>query len=194
MSVQNHLKNVIIFRITEQQAFYSIFRAFLNINLADLILKFVFYFTKITIMGNIKSKKITDWSLVPLFLLTLWSGIELHVTDYFTNHDHWHAWAVTHSIAGVLMAVFVILHVCQHWKWYKALGKPLKARKARVRRRAVLTLTALFAIVIITGLWVLVFVDGADSHPGLVHFVLGLAASLFAFGHIIKRYKQLLHN
>lgn len=139
-------------------------------------------------------QKITDWTLVPLFLLTLWSGIKLHVSDYSSAHDDWHTWAVVHSIAGVLMTVFIIMHVRQHWKWYKALRKPLKVKKARNRRRAVLALTFLFAAVIATGIALLLFVDGADSHTGLFHFWTGIMASLFAIGHILKRSKQLIHK
>ena len=145
-------------------------------------------------MDKARIRKFTDWSLVPLFLLTLWSGIELHVSDYATNHATWHTWAVAHSIAGVLMAGFIITHVCQHWKWYKAITKPLKASKARVRRRVVLILTILFVAVIVTGLMLLLFIDGADSEIGLWHFRVGIAASLFAIGHILKRHRQLIPN
>lgn len=141
-----------------------------------------------------KTRKLVDWSLVPLFLLTLWSGIELHVTDYATAHGRWHLWAVTHSIAGMLMAILIIMHIIQHWKWYKAITKPLTNPKARMRRRVVLVLTAFFTAVIITGFWLLLFVDGAESHIGLLHFGLGVVASLFAIGHILKRHKQLLPN
>lgn len=150
------------------------------------------FFVKKSDMDKAKIRKLTDWSLVPLFLITLWSGIELHICDYVARHATWHMWAVTHSIAGILMAGFIISHVSQHWKWYKAITKPLKAPKARVRRRVVLILTTLFAAVIITGLLLLLFIDGSDSHVGLGHFWLGIAASLFAIGHILKRYKQLI--
>lgn len=125
-------------------------------------------------MKKAKTRKFTDWSLVPLFLLTLWTGIELHVSDYVTNHEAWHTWAVAHSLAGVLMTGFIIAHVCQHWKWYKTITTPLKAPKARVRRRVVLILTTLFAAVIVTGLMLLLIIDGANSHVGLWHF--GLAS------------------
>lgn len=143
---------------------------------------------------DMKIRKITDWTLVPLFLLTLWSGIKLHVTDYSSAHEDWHTWAVVHSIAGVLMTVFIIMHIRQHWKWYKAIRTPLKLKKARNRRRAVLALTVLFATVIATGIGLLLFIDGADSHTGLLHFWIGLLASLFAIQHILKRTKQLIHQ
>lgn len=145
-------------------------------------------------MNNRRLRKITDRTLVPLFALTLWSGIELHMTGYFTTHDEWHAWAVAHSVAGVFMAGFIVMHVIQHKEWYKTIFKPLKASKARVRRRVVTLLTIVFAAVIITGLWLLLVVDGGGSHFGLVHFWLGVIASVFAVGHILKRYRQLLHN
>ncbi len=150
--------------------------------------------TSLQIFLNMKIRKITNWALAPLFLLTLWSGIELHVTDYYLVYEEWHSWSVVHSIAGILMAAFIVMHFCQHWKWYSALSKPVKVRKARVRRCAVMTLTVLFAVVIVTGLWILIFVIGADSRIGHVHFWLGILALAFAIGHILKRRKQLFHK
>lgn len=137
-------------------------------------------------------RKITDWTLVPLFLQTLWSGIKLHVAEYHAAHNEWHAWAVTHSIAGVLMAAFIIIHIAQHWGWYMALNKPLKIRKARVRRLNVAALTVLFAALIFSGLWLLLMVDGGTSHLGLVHFWIGAIASIFAIAHILRRHRQFL--
>ena len=32
---------------------------------------------------------IIDWSLIPAFVLSAYSGIELHVADYEGNHEVW---------------------------------------------------------------------------------------------------------
>ena len=52
---------------------------------------------------------IIDWSLIPVFVLSAYSGIELHVADYEGNHEVWHNWAVFHVLTSKVTAVLSVL-------------------------------------------------------------------------------------
>ena len=64
---------------------------------------------------------LTDAILIPLFVLSLYSGIQLHITGHGTEHDIWHNWAVFHTIDSLLFTTFGIIHIKSHWFWYKGL-------------------------------------------------------------------------
>ena len=70
---------------------------------------------------------LTDMALIPVFALTAYTGIELHVAGHGTDHQVWHDMAVFHSIAGFSFLILAAIHVKYHWAWYKALkSKGLK--------------------------------------------------------------------
>ena len=142
---------------------------------------------------KMRLRRLTDIVLLILFIITLLSGIKMHVTDYVTEHDWWRIWDLTHTTAGLMMLLVIIMHVYQHSAWYRALVKPAKAHRLRIRRITVLSLTTLFTIVIVTGLWIL-FAPHYNHHIGKAHFIIGLTASLFAVGHIITRRKFILNH
>ena len=41
---------------------------------------------------------LTDLMLVPVFALSFYTGIELHVAGHGNNHEIWHNWAAFHVI------------------------------------------------------------------------------------------------
>lgn len=127
-----------------------------------------------------------DIILIPVFLILIVSGICIHVTDEFSKHDLWHAWAVTHVIAGTLFLVLGILHIKGHWPWFKSLVKSLKRKS-----KPTMILTLLFCFEIVTGVILLAFTDGGNSHTGLWHWWIGLIMTGFGVGHIMKRWKIL---
>lgn len=45
---------------------------------------------------------VIDWTLIPVFVLSAFSGIQLHVAGHGTSHEVWHHWAVFHIIASIL--------------------------------------------------------------------------------------------
>ena len=63
---------------------------------------------------------LTDMALIPVFALTAYTGIELHVAGHGTDHQVWHDMAVFHSIAGFSFLILAAIHVKYHWAWYKA--------------------------------------------------------------------------
>ncbi|MEY8631864.1 DUF4405 domain-containing protein [Bacteroides nordii] len=44
----------------------------------------------------------TDLILIPLFILSLYTGIKLHIAGHHANHEIWHNWTVFHTIASLL--------------------------------------------------------------------------------------------
>lgn len=75
---------------------------------------------------------VIDWSLIPVFVLSAYSGIELHVADYEGNHEVWHNWAVFHVLTSLLFLMASIFHIATHWGWYKGTAKNGIGRKSKV--------------------------------------------------------------
>lgn len=69
-----------------------------------------------------------DIALIPIFAILIISGVGIHVSDEFTQHEMWHSWAVTHVIAAIFFLVLGIYHVKGHWVWFKSLTKTLKKK------------------------------------------------------------------
>ena len=69
----------------------------------------------------------------------------------------------------------------------------LKIVSFRKKSRATMFLTLLFTSVAITGLVLLMYVPGAGSEAGLIHYAAGLILSASCFLHILKRRKILLN-
>lgn len=130
---------------------------------------------------------LTDAALVPVFALTLYTGIELHIAGHGTDHRTWHNWAVFHTIAGALFFLAAAVHVKSHWAWYKG----LKNKGLKNKSKIVAVLSVLFAIVAVSGVLLLLCIDGAGSHVGLWHYKIGLITGFFAVLHIIKRIRLL---
>lgn len=76
---------------------------------------------------------ILDWILVLVFVLLVFSGIELHIAGHGIDHDLWHNWAVFHVISSLLFLIFSILHVKMHWNWYAGILKNGIAKKTKIR-------------------------------------------------------------
>lgn len=124
-----------------------------------------------------------DWGLIPSFVLSICTGIAVHVIGHENNHDLWHNWSAFHVISSVLFVGFVICHVKTHQGWYKGF------LKVNFRKKSPLTviISLLFLLVLLTGLFLL-GVNGMNSAMGLWHYKIGLLSALLFLGHIIKRF------
>lgn len=125
---------------------------------------------------------IIDWCLIPLFLLAVFTGIELHISAHGNSHELWHTWALAHIIASFLFTVFVVTHVKTHWRWYKSLLKNGLGRKSHVT----VAVSFVFIILAMTG-YALLGVNDSWSGLGMWHYRIGLLALSLFGGHIIKR-------
>ncbi len=130
---------------------------------------------------------LTDMELIPVFALTAYTGIELHVAGHGTDHQVWHDMAVFHSIAGFSFLILAAIHVKYHWAWYKA----LKSKGLKNKSKIVAALSALFTIVAASGILLAFFIDGANTYVGLWHYKAGLVTGVLASLHIFKRWALL---
>ena len=126
---------------------------------------------------------VIDWTLIPLLVLSAASGIGLHIAGHGTEHEVWHNWAVAHVIASVFLLAATIMHIAKHWDWYKGLIKHGIGNKSL----ATVVLSAVFLFVVATGIALLGWIEGVNSDTGLWHYVAGIAFTIVATGHIIKR-------
>lgn len=129
---------------------------------------------------------VIDWCLVPAFIISAYSGIELHVAGHGADHSLWHSWAVVHVLASLFFLILGIWHVKMHWNWYKAWFANGLGSKSRVTA----ALSILFLFVCVTGIFLL-GAEGANSSLGLWHYRIGLILMLISAGHIAKRWPLL---
>lgn len=132
------------------------------------------------------TNKRIDIALIPIFLTLVVSGVGIHVSDEIVRHEIWHTWAVAHVIAATLFLIFGTLHIKGHWAWFKSLVKSIKRKS-----KPTIALAILFLFETVTGLILLAFTDGGNSHLGLWHWWVGLIMTGFAVGHLVKRWKTL---
>lgn len=130
---------------------------------------------------------ITDLLLLITFIPTSTTGFVLHWAGHQNNHELWHNWAVVHFFSALLFTLLTVLHIYDHRGWYKSLLKSGIKNKSRVT----ITLSVLIWIVIVTGFAVLFRHQGANSHLGLKHYIIGIIVTVIAIGHFIKRHNTL---
>lgn len=125
---------------------------------------------------------VIGWTLVPVFVLSAFSGIGLHIAGHGNNHELWHNWAVFHVLSGFLFLITVIFHITTHWGWYKGTIKNGLGKKSKIT----VVLSVVFFLVSVTGI-ILLGVNGANSDTGLLHYKTGIATIILCIGHILKR-------
>ncbi|WP_455670435.1 DUF4405 domain-containing protein [Phocaeicola faecalis] len=129
----------------------------------------------------------TDLVLVPVFVMSIVTGIGLHVAGESLDHEMWYNHAVFHTIMSLLFMICGIIHIKSHWKWYKS----LKTIGCKGKRKVVLALSVVFSFVVVSGLLLLFFIDGANSPIGLLHYRTGIILSVLGVLHLMKRKKIL---
>ncbi len=125
---------------------------------------------------------VIDWSLIPLFIFSAYTGIELHIAGHGDNHEVWHNWAVLHVIASLFFLIAVIFHIATHSRWYTGIMKRGIGNKSKIT----LVLSAAALCVIITGI-ILLGVDGENSAIGIFHYQIGILTIVLSVIHVLKR-------
>ena len=140
-----------------------------------------------SVRSHRRSQRLTDLLLIPVSIASVITGFGLHVAGHDSPHEVWEQWAAAHVVASVLFLVFGIIHVWHHWAWYKSLfGKGL-GKKSRVT----FLLTIAFLFLFVTGIILIVAIDGPNSTTGHLHYIFGLLLTILALWHIVKRWKVL---
>ena len=130
---------------------------------------------------------IVDWLLLLVAGLSAYSGVKLHIAGHFFTHEVWHNWAIFHIITSVLFLIIGIIHIKNHWGWYKSITK----RKFNNKTGNNLFLSIIFGLVSLTGIVLILFVNGTNSYIGIWHYRLGLVIAILSIVHIIKRWHLL---
>ena len=128
----------------------------------------------------------TDFCMVILFVASLFTGIKIHYANDFQSHDIWHTWSVIHFFVNIAFLVIAIIHIKQHWGWYKTL---FKISSLALKSKITMLVTILFLATSITGVLLLLFINGQGSSMGMAHYVIGLIFGAIGLVHFIKRWK-----
>lgn len=135
-----------------------------------------------------RSQRITDWLLIPVSIASVITGFGLHVAGHDRPHEVWEQWAAAHVVATVLFLVLGIYHVSHHWAWYKSLFSKGLGKKSRVT----FLLTIVFLFLVVTGIILIVAIDGPNSTIGHLHYLFGLLLTIISLWHVVKRCKALV--
>ena len=135
-----------------------------------------------------RSQRIIDLLLIPVSIASVITGFGLHVAGKNAPHEVWEQWAAAHVVAIVLFLVLGILHVRHHWAWYKSLFSKGLGNKSRVT----LLLTIAFLFLVVTGIILIVAIDGPNSTTGHLHYIFGQLLTILSLWHIVKRWKALV--
>ena len=123
-----------------------------------------------------------DCGLYPLGLFTILSGICLHTAGHGDNHQIWEIWAVVHSIIAVSFSVLIAYHVHTHRTWFKALRRNTIFKKQPMTTMlSVACLVTMLSGIALIGIW------GANTHIGLLHYIIGIGFTLLMLAHGAKR-------
>lgn len=133
---------------------------------------------KVPNLGQRIRQKFTTKMVLPLSLIgALASGIGLHIAGHREVFHVWHNWAVGHVVVSILAVLSVIFHIVRHRDMLN-----FSTTKKREKGLSMATLL-LFLTVTITGIVLLCFINGANSHVGLWHYGLGIGMMLLCLVH-----------
>lgn len=102
-------------------------------------------------------------------------------------------WSDIHIFSSVSVAVIMIFHIIQHWKWYKIVVK----KRLFSKNQQVLMLTLIFLIVAIIGLipWMIDINHGDQNLRKAiieVHDKIAIVLFIYLILHVVKRFKWYL--
>lgn len=132
----------------------------------------------------------TDAILIPLFILTLYTGLGLHAAGHGDNSVLCHSRAIYHTLCSLLFALFALFHIQLHWRWYKQLFTQHTINH-RGRKAVIFTFSILFVAVTLSGIGLL-GIEGLNSHLGLLHYKIAIVMGVLATLHICKRLRILI--
>ena len=128
--------------------------------------------------------KVLNWTSLVLFVLSLVTGVMIHIADHFFSHDVWHTLSVIHVLINAMFLVTYITHIVRHLKWYKLLFKKNKKLSKITKLLSIFSLAT-----VLTGIALLLFAEGQGTHLGLAHYLIGIAFGVFCIWHVFMRFK-----
>ena len=138
-------------------------------------------------MKSIATKYI---GLLLTFVAAAVTGIGLHIAGHRAGHEVWHNWAVVHVLSSLGWLISGAIHIKRHRAWYRAVASKGIGHKSRTT----ILLSVLFLFVTVTGLILIIGIDGANSALGRWHYISGFILILLSLIHIISRKRTLQKN
>lgn len=121
--------------------------------------------------------------IMPLaFIATAITGIGMHIAGHGTAHEVWHNWAVAHVISSFVWLLASVPHIKRHAKWYKTLISNGSIKK----KWLTMLLSITFLFLVVTGIALIAYIDGANSATGLRHYCAGILLIILTIAHIAK--------
>ena len=115
------------------------------------------------------------------------TGCFLHAAGHAPSFSLWHRWAVAHVVVSLLWLALAVHHVWHRRRWYKALFIQGVGRK----RLMTLLLTLVSLALWLTGIVLLVCIDGSQRGVGLWHYAFGLLFVVLCALHLVYRWRRL---
>lgn len=133
-----------------------------------------------------RSKKIwVDLGATAMAVCAIITGFLLHSeVHHLYIYDDITLWTV-HEVAGVLLALFLLIHCVEHKFWFLNYSKILFKRKWLNS-----TLFILAIIVISTG--VILLCGSHSQFVSILHYIMAIAFAVFAFFHVVGHRKTLM--
>ncbi len=152
-------------------------------------------------MENNVNRFIINLGLLVFGIITAFSGMLIQIKYHMGNHGNisindivfginYYGWSVVHKISIVVLSLFAIYHIYQHWKWYKV----VLAKRLFAKNQQVLIFSFLFVLVAITGLtpWFIDLLKGDEMQRKSIieiHDKLAILLTIYLILHIIRRMK-----
>lgn len=152
-------------------------------------------------MRNNVNRFIVNIGLFIFGITTAFSGMLIQIKYHMGNHGNiaihdfvlglnYHDWSVVHKISIVVLSLFAIYHIYQHWKWYKG----VISKRLFAKNQQVLIFSLLFVLVAITGLtpWFIDLLKGDELQRKVfieIHDKLAIILAVYLILHVIRRMK-----
>ncbi len=152
-------------------------------------------------MGNNVNRLIVNLGLLVFGIASAFSGMLIQVKYHMGNHGsiaindsalglNYNGWSAVHKIAIVVLSVFAIYHIYQHWKWYKI----VITKRLFAKNQQVLIFSLLFVVVALTGLtpWFIDLLKGDALQRKIfieIHDKFAIVLTVYLILHTIKRMK-----
>lgn len=128
------------------------------------------------------NKRWTDIIAMVVVVCAVITGFMLHrEVHHLHEYNDTGLWTA-HIIAGLIVVMALVFHCLQHKFWFKNYAKLPAARKG--------VTSLLFALAILVNVSGIILAMGSHSHcVSTFHFITAIAFTVFAIGHVAKRWK-----
>ena len=127
-----------------------------------------------------KSKFIVDLFSIIITLATLITGLVLHKQTHHIFHLD-HSLFFIHSGLGLFLLLVIIFHIYQHWQWF------INYKKLPLNKKRFTTILDCVGIVVFV-LGIILLLGGTFKPISILHYIFGIAFTIFVMGHFIKRW------